>query len=83
MVKAKFHCHSISNMDWNEPAKIVRFHPVYGGGDENQEWSKYTPSGYLEMTITNPAAFEQFEEGAEYYITFTRAEPVIPALAQE
>lgn len=46
--------------------------PVYADGGENDSWSKYTPSGKIEMCITNPDAVDQFELGAEYLITFDR-----------
>ncbi|MBO9108753.1 hypothetical protein J5288_08560 [Agrobacterium sp. S2/73] len=39
----------------------------------NGDWSKWTPSGELSMTITNPAAIEQFEIGAVYSLTFDKA----------
>lgn len=45
---------------------------VYGPG--NEEWSKYTPSGRLEMQITNPAALDQFKVGDEYYVDIVKAE---------
>ena len=38
--------------------------------DPNHSWSKYTPSGKLEMTITNPTAYEQFKVGKLYHMTF-------------
>lgn len=39
----------------------------------NVDWSKYTPSGELSITITNPSAIEQFEVGAVYAMTFEKA----------
>jgi hypothetical protein len=41
--------------------------------DENKSWSKWTPSGQLTMTITNPDAFNQFEVGQTYFLDFTPA----------
>ena len=43
------------------------------GGPENENWSKWTPSGSIEMTITNPAALDQFKVGGHVMVTF---EPV-------
>lgn len=34
----------------------------------NEDWSKWTPSGELHLTITNPGAYEQFELGSVYQI---------------
>ena len=42
-------------------------------GDENKTWSKYTPSGSVELTISNPEAFDQFKIGEFYFVDFTRA----------
>jgi len=45
--------------------------PVYGEG--NEDWSKWTPSGEIKMTITNPAALEAFDLGVQYFVDFTPA----------
>lgn len=39
----------------------------------NGDWSKYTPSGDLSITITNPSAIEQFEIGEVYELSFEKA----------
>lgn len=39
----------------------------------NSDWSKLTPAGELSMTITNPAAVDQFEIGSVYRLTFDKA----------
>jgi hypothetical protein len=39
-------------------------------GDENKPWSKYTPTGALQFTVTNEAAPE-LEEG-EYLVELTK-----------
>ena len=51
-------------------AKYIRLQAVYGGDDdkENRDWSKWTPSGELAMTVTNPDAFNQFKIGKCYFI---------------
>lgn len=49
----------------------VELQPVYGAGNEN--WSKYTPSGSIKLTINNPAALEEFNIGELYYVDFTPA----------
>jgi hypothetical protein len=73
--QAKMRCTWNQQTQWatiDQDTHIVRFAPVSGDSDENKEWSKYTPSGSIEMHITNPAAFDQFEENAEYLLTFDR-----------
>ena len=41
--------------------------------DGNKEWSKYTPSGQIELHITNPVAFEAFKLGQFYLVDFVEA----------
>jgi hypothetical protein len=48
----------------------VHMQPVYDEG-ANSQWSKYTPSGELHLTITNPEAYNQFVLGKAYLLTFT------------
>lgn len=66
-VRAKFQCNSINKSPDNSSA-VVNLMAVTTGSTENESWSKYTPSGQLQMVISNPAAFEQFEQGKEYFI---------------
>ena len=39
-------------------------------GEENKPWSKFTPTGALQFTVTNPDA-PQLEQG-EYIVTLTK-----------
>ncbi|HIC9028859.1 TPA: hypothetical protein ACW7Z2_000221 [Citrobacter freundii] len=48
--------------------------PVTADTAENKAWSKYTPGGLLQMHISNPAAFEKFEQGKEYYLDIQSAD---------
>jgi hypothetical protein len=81
-VKAKFKCTGITAQTNNEGQTegksitlnaVVAYNADGGRNDENETWSKYTPSGTLNMYISNPGAFEQFEVGKEYYLTFEQA----------
>jgi hypothetical protein len=51
----------------------VTLQPVYDDG-ANSQWSKYTPSGQLQLTITNPEAYKQFELGKAYFVDFSPAD---------
>jgi hypothetical protein len=56
--------------------RTVRMSPVYANNDPNHENSKFwdaSPSGGLTLGTINPAAWEQFELGKEYYLDFTKA----------
>lgn len=68
-VSAKFKVGQVN--DFGE-YRQVHLTPVYSPdpNSENYSWSKWTPSGKLEMTITNPAAFEQFAPGKTFLMTF-------------
>ncbi|XOD90345.1 hypothetical protein ACLAIB_17205 [Klebsiella variicola] len=72
-VRAKFQCNSINKSSDNSTA-VVHLIAVTTGSAENESWPKYTPSGQLQMVISNPAAFEQFEQGKEYFIDIVPAE---------
>jgi hypothetical protein len=57
--------------------RTVHMSPVYGNGDPNHENTKFweaSPSGGLTLGTINPAAWQQFELGMEYYLDFTPAE---------
>jgi len=78
-VQAKVRCTGNSAPAWadkyNDTIRTVRFTPVYDldPAHPNFEWSQATPSGYVELTITNPAAFGAFEVNKEYTLTFEEA----------
>lgn len=69
-VRAKFFVQSVKYMT-GDSAEIV-MSPVCRGED-NKEWSKYTPGGQLTMTIKNELATNQFSPGEEFYLDFTPA----------
>jgi hypothetical protein len=76
--QAKMRCSWNQPTQWSteeSPAHVVRLTPVYDADPDhpNFGWSKATPSGQVELTITNPAAFENFEVNKEYLLTFEEA----------
>jgi hypothetical protein len=71
MVRAKFKCWDVKS---SEGVVQVMFMAVTDESEENKQFWQYTPSGQLTMSITNPAAYEQFKAGAEYYLDFTEVE---------
>ncbi|MCF6688993.1 hypothetical protein [Raoultella terrigena] len=72
-VRAKFQCNSIQKSQDNSTA-VVHLMAVTTGSVENESWSKYTPSGQLQMVISNPAAAQKFEQGKEYFIDISLAD---------
>lgn len=81
-VRAKMKCVEIATREHNGyretgqlipgTAETVKLTPV--AGDENKPWSMYTPSGSVELAITNPDAVKQFRVGGLYFVDFTPAE---------
>ena len=72
-VTAKF---SVTHVNDYGTYRQVFLSPVYSSdkNSPNYSWSQYTPSGKLEMTITNPAAYEQFVPGKAFLMTFETVE---------
>ena len=44
------------------------------GLDEDNTYAKFSPSGQLTLTVSNPALFGKFNPGEKYYLDFTKAE---------
>lgn len=78
-VRAKFFVESIQHHDvpGTDAYANISMKPVFGSyadGDAegtNKSWSKWTPSGSLQICVTNPDAINQFEMGKAYYLDFT------------
>ena len=73
-VTAKFRCESFEL--FGQDCRVVKMRAVYDSDPEgpNASWSKWTPNGDISMSITNSAAYEQFEVGKSYLLTFTPAD---------
>ena len=69
MVTAKF---KVQNVNDYGAYRQVFLLPVYSSdkSSPNYSWSQATPSGKMEMTITNPGAYQQFAVGKTFYMTF-------------
>lgn len=52
----------------------IKLTPVIGDQESNESWSKWTPSGELQMCVTNPDAIKQFVVGRCYILTFEETE---------
>ena len=73
-VRAKFVCYGIQDNPPSE-SKTVTFGAVTSGSEENKSFSKYTPSGSLELVISyDTPASDAFEQGKEYYLDISPAE---------
>lgn len=76
-MRAKMKINYIDNR--HDGYETLYFNPVSAsrypedGSDENNTYAKYSPSGMLSLTVTNPALHGKFAEGEEYYLDFTKA----------
>ena len=75
-IRAKFVCEAVTKRETSDGAinDEVKLRAVYATEGDNAEWSKWTPSGELSMTITNPACAGAFEPGKSYYLDISEAE---------
>ena len=74
-ILSKFRVDHINDFteDEQNPGKTIRLRAVIDG-KENKSFSKWTPSGEVNISITNPNAFEQFHQGEEFYVVFKKVE---------
>lgn len=64
------------NAGQNVDHRTVTLQPVYGGDNDeaNKQWSKWTPSGEIKLTITNQLIFPELEVGRAFFVDFTATE---------
>lgn len=43
------------------------------GSNEDNTFAKWTPSGSLQLSVTNPALHGKFKPGMKFYLDFTEA----------
>lgn len=55
----------------SKPICTVRLNAVTD--DTNKTWAQYTPSGSVELQISNPEAYDAFKLGETYFVDFTVA----------
>lgn len=75
-MRAKFQTQSVT--DFGYGSKQVKLNAVYAISEErnkeDNQFSKATPSGSIEMMISNPNALDFIKPGKKYYVDFTEAE---------
>jgi hypothetical protein len=71
-VRAKFTVAEIHRFHTYPQAARVVMQPIYDTSiPEDQRFCEATPTGSLEMVVNNPAAIEQLQLGASFYLDFT------------
>lgn len=83
--RAKFRCSKIE--DFGNGSKLVHLAVVCLSdaekSPENKSFTRWTPSGTIQMQIDNPAASCQFEPQKYYYVDFSEASDTpVPAPAK-
>jgi hypothetical protein len=82
-MRAKFYINKIvthragDESIWGETLYMTPVCPsTFGanGEHEDNDFHRYTPSGSLEITISNPNLYGKFKEGEKYYLDFTLAD---------
>ena len=63
-VNETLHFHGVAKSDGPYPAD---------GMDENNTFSRYSPSVSFQIVVANPALFGKFASGDTYYVDFTPA----------
>lgn len=73
MLRAKFRCTFVQkNADGSE---LVQLNAVYGDKDSvNAQWSKYTPNGSLNMSISLEGAQGKLVPNGEYFLDISPVE---------
>lgn len=69
-MRAKFHVDSVTHHAYG---RSVKMSAVHDGSPENNQFAQATPSGILEMYISNPAALDFLEPNKDYYLDFSPA----------
>ena len=67
MMRAKFICGSVGEIDSCGSRRVDLSAVCSDENLENQSFNKATPDGTLSMSIDNPKAQDYFKPGKEYY----------------
>jgi len=70
-MRAKMYVTSIEKFSGQEQLNLSA---VTNGSDEDNTFSKFTPSASLKMSVTNPELIGKYEPGQKFYIDFTPTE---------
>ncbi len=74
-MRAKFFVEYVSHLAYGQ--RMVKMSARYSDSKEDNEFAEATPSGSLEMHISNPGAMNFLEPGKAYYLDFSPAD--VPA----
>lgn len=77
-MRAKMQVQSVTGSETYESismSAVTSSDKPYGPNGENEDntYARYTPSGTLSLSITNPALISKFKVGQKFYLDFTEA----------
>lgn len=78
-VRAKFYVRAVELQSYDPDAALVKLQAVKRKEGDSEAFFKATPSGSIEMSISNPEAAKFFRErlGRDFYVDFTEADPLV------
>lgn len=68
--RAKMSVYSVTQYAAGFKQETVKFNCVYNGSPEDNSFSKATPSGSCELTISNPDLLGKIVPGDSFYLDF-------------
>lgn len=69
-VRGKFKVTQVIRNHYNPAAAQVKLEVVYTGSPEDNTFAEATPTGLIEMIVSNPAAVEALPLGKSFYVDF-------------
>ncbi len=72
VMRAKLRVTSVKKTEGQQ--EVLELTAVVGGSDEDNNYSKFTPSANLTMVVSNPDLLGKFEPGQRFYVDFSSAE---------
>ncbi len=73
-LRCKFRLRSITEYQPGQPKRYSFDAAISQDTPENERFTRYTPSGTLEVTIDNPLAAEMLKPGQDYYLDVVPAD---------
>jgi len=73
-VRGKFTVTQILRNHYNPEAAEITLAALYSTTPEDNSYSKATPNGTIQMSVSNPSAVETLTLGKIFYVDFTEAE---------
>lgn len=80
MMVAKFRVNEVIQQGNPVVSEVLKMNPVTSrpfdekGASEDNSFARWTPSGSLEMTVTNPDLFGKVKAGDNFMLTFDKCE---------